>query len=293
MSAPRFVVDPLDPRAPSREIWEQLTEAERRYVVMTLPSEFPLTEPPEGDPHRIPKEKAHEALREFFRSRQRQVYLSAELPVYYPNERMFAPDLIAVLDVENHERNSWVMSHEGKGLDFALEINVAGNRKKDFEDNVVRYARLGIPEYFAFDVPRQRLLGWRLPSADSKTYDAIVPQAGRLASRVLELDLCLEASRLRFFSGNAPLLDAQELIVRLSTMVDDVLRKSEEDVRKADEAAAKADEAAAKADEAAAKADEATAKADEAAAKADEATARAAKLAARLRELGVDPDQIV
>jgi len=265
MSAPRFVVDPLDPRAPSREVWEQLSEAERRYVLMTLPSEFPLAEPPEGDPHRIPKEKAFEALSEFFRSRQRQVYLSAELPVYYPDERMFAPDLIAVLDVENHQRMSWVMSHEGKGLDFALEISVLGNKKKDFQDNVVRYARLGIPEYFAFDVPRQRLLGWRLENAESKNYDAIVPQAGRLRSRVLDLDLCVEDTRLRFFSGNAPLLDAQELILRLSTMVDEVLRKSEEDARRADEAASRADAAARK----------------------------AATLAARLRELGVDPDTLV
>jgi len=279
MSALRFVVDPLDPRAPSAEVWEQLTEAERRYVLMTLPSEFPLAEPPEGDPHRIPKEKAFGALSEFFRSRQRQVYLSAELPVYYPDERVFAPDLIAVLDVENHERQSWVMSHEGRGLDFALEISVLGNKKKDFEDNVVRYARLGIPEYFAFDVPRQRLVGWRLARPDARTYEPILPEAGRWQSRILDLDLSVEGGKLRFFSGTAPLLDAHELIVRLSSMVDEVLRKSEEDARKADEAAAKADAAAAKADEAAAKADAAAAKAD--------------KLAARLRELGVDPDQIV
>ena len=264
MSAPRFVVDPLDPRAPSSEVWEQLTEAERRYVLMTLPSEFPLAEPPEGDPHRIPKEKALGTLSEFFRSRQRRVYLSAELPIYYPDERVFAPDLIAVLDVEDRERMSWVTSHEGKGLDFALEISVAGNKKKDFEDNVVRYARLGIPEYFAFDVPRQRLVGWRLARTDAQSYEPIVPEGGRWQSRILDLDLSLEGGKLRFFSGTAPLLDAQELIVRLSTMVDEVLRKSEEDARRADAAAAKADAAAAKAE----------------------------KLAARLRELGVDPDQI-
>lgn len=258
MRAPRFVVDPLDPRAPSREVWEQLTEAERRHVLMTLPSEFPLTLPPEGDPHRVPKERALATLSEFYRSRHQRVYLSAELPIYYPDEPTFAPDLLAVLDVEDHQRQSWVVSHEGRGLDFALEINVSGNRKKDFEDNVIRYARLGIPEYFAFDVPRKRLLGWRLPSSDARSYEPIVPQGGRWPSHVLDLALALEGDQLRFFHGNAPLPDARELIVRLSNMVDDALRKAEEEARKA-----------------------------------EAETGRAAKLAARLRELGVDPDQIV
>ncbi len=40
--APRYVVDPDDPRAPSAEIWELLTPEERAEVVESLPSEFPL-----------------------------------------------------------------------------------------------------------------------------------------------------------------------------------------------------------------------------------------------------------
>ena len=255
MRAPGFIVDPLDPRAPSREVWAQLTESERAEIVATLPSEFPLTEPPEGDAHRLPKSRALETLSEFFRRRRRRVYLSAELPVYYPDERMFAPDLLAVMDVEDHERQSWVTSHEGKGLDFVLEINVSGNKKKDFEDNVVRYARLGIPEYFAFDVPQKRLLGWRLGSGDSRNYDPIVPQGGRWPSRMLDLDLSLEGAQLRFFHGTAALLDAQELIVRLSTMVDEALHRAEQEARRAEDEARRAD-----------------------------------RLAARLRDLGVDPE---
>src|SRR5262245_56010667 len=132
MRAARYVVDPLDPRAPSPEVWAELTESERRAVLDSLPSEIPLAQPPEGDPHRIPKSRALEALGEFYRRLRRPVYLSAELPVYYPDEPMFAPDLLAVLDVGMHERRSWVTQREGKGLDFVLEINVSGSRKKDF-----------------------------------------------------------------------------------------------------------------------------------------------------------------
>ena len=79
------------------------------------------------------------------------MYLACELPVYYPGERMFAPDVIAVMDVEPHSRMRWVVSAEGKGLDFALEVHVAGERRKDLERNVERFARLGIREYFLFD----------------------------------------------------------------------------------------------------------------------------------------------
>lgn len=263
MRASRYVVDPRDPRAPSSEVWAQLTESERRLVLDSLPSEIPRAEPPEGDPHRLGKSRALEALGEYYRTLRRRVYLSAELPVYYPDEPMLAPDLLAVVDVDVHERHSWVVDHEGKGLDFVLEINVSGNRKKDFEDNVVRYARLQIPEYFAFDVSRARLVGWRLAGARARTYEPIVPQAGRWASRVLELDLSLEGGQLRFLHGNAPLLDARELIVRLSAMVDEALRRAEDEARRAEDEARRAEDAA----------------------------LRAEKLAARLRQLGIDPDE--
>jgi Uma2 family endonuclease len=270
MRAARFVVNPRDPRAPSREVWAQLTEDERRVVLASLPSEISRAEPPEGDPHRLGKSRALEALSEYYRTLRRRVYLSAELPVYYPDEPMFAPDLLAVVDVDVHERQSWVTDHEGRGLDFVLEINVSGNRKKDFEDNVARYARLQIPEYFAFDVPRARLVGWRLEAERARTYEPIVPQAGRWASRVLELDLSLEGGQLRFLHGNAPLLDARELIIRLSTMVDEALRRAEDEARRAEDEARRAGDEARR---------------------AEDALRRAEKLAARLRQLGIDPDE--
>src|SRR5687767_12190031 len=102
-----------------------MDEQERQRIVAALPSEIPRATPPEGDRHRTSKNRAVEALDEYYRRIRRRVYLSAELPVYYPGERMFAPDLLAVLDVETHARSSWIVSHERKGLDFALEISVS------------------------------------------------------------------------------------------------------------------------------------------------------------------------
>jgi hypothetical protein len=89
MRPARFTVDPLDPRAPPQELWDRLTDAERRLVVASLPSEFPRAEPPEGDVHRRQKTSALEALDEYYRRIRRRIYLSSELPVYYPGEAMW------------------------------------------------------------------------------------------------------------------------------------------------------------------------------------------------------------
>ncbi len=275
MQRARFIVDRDAPRAPQQSLWDELSVEERAGILSALPSELPRATPPEGDRHRIPKERAFSALDEYFRRIRRSVYLGSELPIYYPDEPVFAPDLIAVLDVESHERQSWVVSHEGRGLDFVLEIHVHGSAQKDFEMNVVRYARLGIPEYFVFDAGRGRLLGWRLPEAGEK-YAPILPQEGRWTSRVLGLDLAIEADNLRFFHGSAPLPDARELIGRLSNMVDDALRRAEEQARRAEEQARRAEEQARHA--------------EEQARRAEEQARRAEQLAARLRELGLDPD---
>lgn len=235
---PTHVVDPDDPRAPPQAVWDALSREARAAIVASLPSEVPRATPPEGDAHFHPKRRAREALDAWFRQMGRSVYLASELPVYYPDEPMFAPDLIAVLDVETHERERWVVSDERRGLDLALEIHVSGDAKKDLEQNVERFARLGIPEYFVYEPVRRRLTGHRLPEPSARVYQPIVPQGGRWSSGVLGLDLAIEGG-LRFFAGTAPLLDASELVARLSAMLDDAVRRAEAEARRAEALAAK------------------------------------------------------
>lgn len=206
---------------------------ERERVLAMLPTEVPLDLlPNEGDPHRKAKRGVLDALDGYFRRTGRKVYLSSEIAVYYPGEPRFSPDILAVTDVEPHDRMSWVVAKEGKGLDFVLEVHVAGDRRKDERTNVARYARLGIEEYFWFDRPNRRLVGYRLPEGARATgagiYQRIVPHGGRLASGVLGLDLSLEGPRLRFFAGDGALPDADEMIARLTSMVDDVMAGQEE-----------------------------------------------------------------
>jgi Uma2 family endonuclease len=214
-----------------------MTPDERDRVVQMLPAEIPdAVFAPEGDAHRKAKTASLDGLERHFRRMGRKVYLSSELAVYYPGAPRIVPDVLAVLDVEPGDRMSWTVAREGKGLDFILEVHVAGDWRKDHEANVARYAELGIAEYFVFDRGHLRLRGYRLAGAEARTYQPILPQAGRYASQVLGLDLTIQEAKLRFWLGDAPLQEAEEMIGKLGGMLDEVLVHKEEAERQAEEA---------------------------------------------------------
>jgi Uma2 family endonuclease len=215
-----------------------MSPAERRALVESLSPSLGEHEaaPPEGDLHFAAKVAALDALRGFFGREGRGVYVASELAVYYPDARRFAPDLLVVFDVDPRSRTKWVVSAEGKGLDFVLEVHFGGDRRKDAEENVRFYASLGIPEYFVFDRARLRLHGFRQPEAGN-AYEPIVPQGGRYPSAVLGLDLGLEGERLRFFKANAPVLESVEWVERLGSMLEATQRRAEEEARRAEEEA--------------------------------------------------------
>ncbi|MFL5354382.1 Uma2 family endonuclease [Archangium sp.] len=222
-----------------------MSPEERARVVEALPAEVTWDEMamPEGDLHSLAKLEAVPMLRSYFSRQHRRVYIGTELPVYYPAERRFAPDMVAVLDVETHLRGKWVVSHEGKGLDWVLEVHVGGDRKKDAEFNVSRYARLGIPEYFIFDRARVQLLGYRLPRAGAREYVPMKPRKGRYVSRRLGLELGLVEGRLRFYDGTGMLLDAEEMRAHMEQLVRKEHQRADEEVRLRRKAQRKAAEA--------------------------------------------------
>ena len=223
---------------------------ERARVVAELPAAMTEQElePPEGDPHFSAKKDTLDMLRAYFDREGRSVYVAAELTVYYPAERRFSPDVLAVVDVPTHARMKWAVSAEGRGLDWVLEIIVAGDRTKDLEANVARYAALGIPEYFVFDRERDRLHGFRLEDPGARVYRSIVAQAGRYSSRILGLDLVVENRELRFYRGTAELLRPRELVARLEAALDHATRAAEERAKEAEQREKELDEARARID---------------------------------------------
>lgn len=244
-SAPRKI-----PIAPTEEEWRKMTPAARERFIGEVNDALsdPIQLMSEGRPHKKAKARALDMLGLHFKTLGRVIYLAEEMAVMYAGEESFSPDILAVVGVEepeDDERMAWVVADEGRGLDFVLEVVYHGNRTKDMVDNVERYARLGIPEYFIYDRARQRIAGYRLPEAGAKRYQPILAQGGRYASIVLGLDLAIENNRLRFFHGTAELFDSANLIGRLSGMVDSLEAKAEQATAKAEQAAAKAEQATA------------------------------------------------
>ena len=234
LEARKYVVDPEDPRAPPDAIWDAMSEAEREEVCAALPSEVPFHLLPDGDLHLDAMLSTRDVLKRHVKRRRKGLYIANNLMVYYPTERSFAPDLFAVRDVPLHPRRSWMVRREGRGLDFALEIHVEGSKKKDFLRNPALFARLGIHEYFAVDLPRRMLRGYRLPDSNAAVYQSLVPQGGMFYSEILDLEIGLEGDRVRFFSEGAPMLETHEIAVRAQGALDEAMATIEREHERAE-----------------------------------------------------------
>ena len=266
------------PITPTEDEWQKMTPDERERLLEKVNDS--LSDPQrlmsEGRPHKKAKSRALDLLGLHFTTLGRVVYLAEEMAVMYPGEEAFSPDVLAVLEVPQPEddlRMAWVVADEKKGLDFVLEVHYAGDRNKDLVQNVERYARLGIPEYFIYDRARQQVHGYRLTGPTAKRYQRIVPQGGRYSSRVLGIDMVIQGERLRFFQGSAELISSDDLIGRLTSMVEGLEAKAQLAEAEAEQAKVEAGQAKVEAGQAKVEAGQAEARAERAEAKTEQAIA--------------------
>lgn len=240
------------PRAPTQEAWDAMTPAAREAAVEALPRMLPLSHiiqrgMAEGDDHNDARSEARDTLRRWFRSRERQVYVGSEIQVYYPGEEPITPDVFVVHDVSPHKRNSWVVTKEGRRVEWVLEVLASGLRAKDLQRNVTRYAELGIAEYFVFDLRTRRLQGWRQASTGVRRYEPIVRAGEKFYSEVLKLDMLVVGRRLRFREGTSELLATEDIIKRLEeTVAELAVHVEEQSLRAEQERAAREQERAAR-----------------------------------------------
>lgn len=176
----------------------------------------------EGTPHSRAKINAYNELGDHFSRAGRRVFLATELCVLYSGQPVIVPDLLAVMDVVDpeRERDSWRVVEEGRGIDLVLEFRNLGKKQKDLVENVKDYARLGIAEYFSFDCRSKLLRGWRLATPEARAYTQMVPQGSVFPSLVLDLELGVAEERLRFFKNLAQIPTSEELLGRLQNMTD-------------------------------------------------------------------------
>lgn len=244
------------PRAPTQEAWDAMTPAQRAAAEEALPLSLPVEHVvyrgmAEGDEHGETRFMVRDTLRRWFHSRERQVYVGSDIAVYYPGEEMVTPDAFAVRDVPTHDRLSWMVSKERKGVEWVFEVLVRGSRVKDLKKNVARYASLGILEYFVLDLRSRRIQAWRQASPGVREFAPVAPHNGAFASDVLGLEMLVVGRKVRFRQGTSELLTSDDLIVRLEeTVAELAVRVEEQEIRAEAEAARAAQEAARAAQEA-------------------------------------------
>ena len=161
------------------------------------------------------------ALRLRYRDRRSDVYVSADLLVYYEegNPRVsVAPDVFVVFGVEDHTRMNYKVWEEGKGPDFVLEVASPNTWREDVERKPGIYADLGVSEYFLFDPTGEhytpRLQGYRLVEGRYEWLPAVesIDRTLTMHSEVLGLELRAKGEEMRFHdpSTGEPLLSYGE-----------------------------------------------------------------------------------
>jgi Uma2 family endonuclease len=180
-----------------------------------------------------------------------------------PNEYPLAPDIAVVKGVAFQDVRSWRVGKTGSAPQVVFEIVSAETWKKDLFEKPIKYAQMGVQEYFAYDphIPplakatARRLFGWRLDETQVMRELLLEPD-GRLWSIQLDSFLIPDGKYLRLYDryGHLRLIEAEA-----------AARQAEVEARRA-----------------------------EAAVRQAEIEARQVRaLAEKLRSLGIDPDQLV
>ncbi len=173
-----------------------------------------------------------------------------------PKEYPIAPDLAVIRGVNYQRVSSWKIGRSGPAPQVVFEIASKETWDKDLEEKPLKYAQMGVKEYFAYD-PNKQLL---LPEAPSRLLGWHLEQAtGQMREMRLRLDGCLWSPHLQSYL----VPDGQYLRLSDSRWQ-----------RRLTEAEAK-DKLA-----------------EEEARRADAETRRAERLAEKLRSLGIDPNQL-
>ncbi|ELR99186.1 Uma2 family endonuclease [Gloeocapsa sp. PCC 73106] len=175
-----------------------------------------------------------EALQLYFQNHN-NVYVSGNLFIYYERGNpsgVIAPDVFVIFGVPNHPRMSYKIWEENNHLpNFILEITSKTTQTQDLEDKPLKYARLGVQEYFQYDPTgdylRPPLKGYSLVSGayQEKTAASIVEQDYLLESEVLGLQLRLISSKLRFYDSKTERLLPSYQEIELARQQEQLARK--------------------------------------------------------------------
>lgn len=161
-------------------------------------------------------------LKQHFRQKT-NVYTSANMFLYFVEgdpRSCVAPDLFVARGVAgNHERRTFQVWREGRPPCFVLEVTSDSTRRIDLHKKKDLYARIGVAEYFLFDLLgdylKPPLQGFEL---EEGRYRPMAPLLdGALVSRTLGLTFRPTTEGLRLFetATGEPLLGWPETSAQL------------------------------------------------------------------------------
>jgi Uma2 family endonuclease len=134
--------------------------------------------------------------------RRTAAYVAGNLFIYYEEghpESVVAPDVFVIFGVPQHNRRTYkTWEHGGKCPDLVIELTSSKTRYVDLGEKRVRYAELGVQEYYIFDPLGEylepRLRGYQLVDGE------LLPLPGpRMFSRLLNAELRVMDNTLRLY----------------------------------------------------------------------------------------------
>ena len=184
---------------------------------------------------------AHQSLESHFKRRE-DVCVHSFIMAYYVEGNPFkpiSPDLFVAFGPRDRRRDVWKTWEEGKLADFILEMTSFRRKTRDDVYKPVLYRRLGVTEYWQYDVEGDYLdppLKGRRLNAEGK-YEPIPLSASAAGvrygtSKVLDLHLCLADNRLRFLdAATGEFLLTYKETTRVLAILDERSRLQDEELR--------------------------------------------------------------
>ena len=199
-----------------------------------------------------------EVLRWLFHGRLCTIYENLNFyQTANPKEYPLAPDIAIIPGIAHRRVRSWRVGKSGPAPKVAFEIASEETWHKDLEEKPLRYAHMGVQEYFAYDPNEpillrratRRLFGWQLDPDGQKMREMQPRPNGSLWSPSLDSWLVPDGVWLRLYDSSGHLRPTGEEFAKQETE----LAKQQ----------------------------------------AELAREQARALAEKLRSLGVDPDQVL
>jgi hypothetical protein len=187
---------------------------------------LPLEHFMEGVPQATQRKIAWVSLGLAARKRKMQVF--NELLIQYPRNgnggglRQVVPDNMVIRSKKKLKTgSSFNVAFEGILPFWVLEYLSPSNKRKEYEDNFVKYEReLKVPYYLLFDPETQ---DFHLYRHNGTAYEEVVPnEAGRLPVRELEMEVGLLEGWVRFWDRGELIPLPDELQQEVETLRDEL-----------------------------------------------------------------------